>query len=73
MDLHLNASEQETFRQQGYIVKHNTVTLKQLETARDAGLGSLGRRSRDDPSTWIGRVEHREWDVNQLDGRLSIL
>ena len=36
MDLHLTASEKETFRQQGYIVKHNIVTLKQLETARDA-------------------------------------
>jgi len=54
MDLHLTASEKETFRQQGYIVKYNTVTLKQLETARDAVWAHLDG-DRDDPSTWTGR------------------
>ena len=54
MDLHLTASEKETFRQQGYIVKHDTVTLKQLETARDAVWAHL-EGDRDDPSTWTGQ------------------
>ena len=65
MDLHLTASEKETFRQQGYIVKHNTVTLKQLETARDAVWVHLdGDRV---TTLLLGSVgmEHKEWDVNQ--------
>lgn len=49
---HITAKDKAAFREKGYVIKHNAVTVEQIEDARNVIWDRLDA-DRNDPTTWI--------------------
>ena len=51
---YLTVDDKEVFREKGYVIKRDVVTLEQMAAARDVIWDHLPV-DRNDPSTWVGK------------------